>query len=385
MLDNITLLLAASVTNFLLAASQVAFRKPADALDPARTWFRGKLLLGIAEALYLLGGSSPAFLRTTLPNVIGAAGLGFEAVAIWEILGFARARRPVAWACGGLTLYQLLLQLPPLSSPVRLGFVCLGILLEFAILAAAYVQGWRGRSPLVRSLAAANLVLVAAYAVRVAEAFSAGPNYTLTTRAWGQTLAFAVLFLATQVNGFGFILALKERADADLERLATLDTLTETLNRRGFSDLAAKLAGMAERFGQPLSVLHCDIDRFKQVNDRSGHAFGDEILRRLAQMMREQLRSTDLIGRYGGDEFVVLLPHTAMAGALKVAANLNRRFAEESLRPGGDGIRISLSVGVAERRPQESFQAMIDRADQALYRAKASGRDRVEADPPAAP
>lgn len=382
MLDNITLLLASSVTNLLLAASPLAFRKPPGSEDPARLWSRGKLVLGLAEALYLLAPGFPAYLRTTLPNTLGAAGLGLEVLAVWEILGFTQARRRLTAVFAGLVLYQLALGFFHLSSPTRIGLVCIGIIAEFALLTLAYALKWRERAPLVRSLAVANGLLVAAYVIRVAEAFAAGPGYTVATRAWGQSLTFAALFLATQINGFGFILALKERAEAQLQRWATLDALTETLNRRGFSDIAGRLVGIAERSGEPLTAMLCDIDQFKRINDRSGHALGDEILRRLARLMKENLRSTDLIGRFGGDEFVVLLPQTALPGALKVATIINRKFSQALQSDGDDPLTATLSIGVAERRAKESFEDLIERADRALYQAKEAGRDRVESDPP---
>lgn len=379
LLDNVTLLLATSVTNLLLAASLLVFRKSSDIAGPAHLWAGGKLLLGLSEAIYLFGLPHGAFWTTTFPNFVGAAGLALETYAIWSILGFARGRLWVARLGAALALAQLLIELPHFPSPIRLTLVSLGILLQFSLVFLAFALRWRARSTLLRSLALGNALLVAAYGIRVFEAFSAGPDYSVATGGWGQTLAFTVLFLITQVNGFGFILTLRERADAQLRRLATLDALTETLNRRGFLDAARQFASLAERTRQPLSLLVVDVDRFKLINDRHGHAVGDELLMRLANVMRETLRSTDLLGRFGGDEFLVLLPDTPLPGAEKVARTLQHAFTRPP-SPATVETGATVSIGLAERQPGEAIERTLERADRALYRAKRGGRDRIEAD-----
>ena len=122
-----------------------------------------------------------------------------------------------------------------------------------------------------------------------------------------------------------------------------------------------------------------DIDHFKRINDRWGHATGDWVLRRIARETHQLLRKTDQAGRYGGEEFVVLLPETDLSEALLLAQRLSRRISDTAITPEHDApIPVTVSAGVAALAPDETGEELIHRADQALYRAKQNGRNRVE-------
>ncbi len=163
----------------------------------------------------------------------------------------------------------------------------------------------------------------------------------------------------------------------ETRRLANSDALTGLQNRRRATErLEAELA-RARRYGTPLSVILTDIDHFKQVNDRFGHNMGDEVLVRVASTLQETLRQVDLVGRWGGEEFLVILPDTDLDGARIVAERL--RLGVEAIPPFVEGpARVTSSVGVASFRGEENSAVFVDRADQALYRAKEAGRNRVE-------
>lgn len=166
--------------------------------------------------------------------------------------------------------------------------------------------------------------------------------------------------------------------EMELRRLASTDSLTGALNRRHFMDLAEREQRRALRYQMPLSVFLMDIDLFKNINDTYGHAAGDDILKRLIKICRDTLREPDLVGRFGGEEFAVLLPQTGADGALQVAERLRRAVAATKITTGKKTMRFTVSIGVASWQPDRgTIQDALSSADKALYAAKADGRNRV--------
>ncbi len=164
---------------------------------------------------------------------------------------------------------------------------------------------------------------------------------------------------------------------------ATYESLTGVFRREAVLDLLDKEIDRSQRHGRPLVVALADLDFFKSVNDRYGHLAGDAVLKRVADELTAGLRSTDVLGRYGGEEFLLILPETDLMGGFTVAEKLRKKV--EKLRlpmPDGDDIKLSVSVGLAgfhlAGSDQETRNRLIDAADQALYRAKQKGRNRVE-------
>lgn len=165
-----------------------------------------------------------------------------------------------------------------------------------------------------------------------------------------------------------------------LLRLAMTDALTGALNRRAFRDLAEKECARARRRGTMLSLLVFDIDHFKQVNDRFGHAAGDDVLRILVRQLEATIRADEILGRIGGEEFAIMLPGTDAGGARILADRMREQIG--ALCPvvvaGGAAIAFTISIGVTACDPaRESLDAMLRRADAAMYAAKRAGRDRV--------
>jgi len=163
---------------------------------------------------------------------------------------------------------------------------------------------------------------------------------------------------------------------AEVQRLAITDELTGIYNRRRFFEQAEKEFSRSQRYDHPLSALIADIDHFKQFNDRYGHLTGDQVLREVARLLQESLRDSDVLGRYGGEEFAVLLPVTDARTAERVARRLLRRVADTPIPTEAGELHVQLSVGVAELSPEtSSLQELISRADQAMYLAKQAGRN----------
>jgi diguanylate cyclase (GGDEF)-like protein len=164
----------------------------------------------------------------------------------------------------------------------------------------------------------------------------------------------------------------------EVQKQAITDTLTGLYNRRGFFELGRREVERALRFGRPLTAIMLDIDFFKNINDLYGHLVGDRVLIGLASRLLLELRQIDLVGRYGGDEFVALLPETDLTNAVSVAERL-RKVASGVIIPGPAGpVKISLSAGIATLNPEsKDLNSLLNRADQALYEAKRAGRDQV--------
>ena len=164
----------------------------------------------------------------------------------------------------------------------------------------------------------------------------------------------------------------------EVERLAISDSLTSLYNRRHLFELADREFQRARRYRLPLSVMMVDIDEFKRVNDTYGHATGDQVLQGVAECCRKELRGVDVIGRYGGDEFVALLPETGVPAACQVAERLRNRIAEWVLDAKAGRVTVTVSLGVAVLEDEHTTpEFLLDRADQALYVAKQKGRNRV--------
>jgi diguanylate cyclase (GGDEF)-like protein len=165
---------------------------------------------------------------------------------------------------------------------------------------------------------------------------------------------------------------------AEVQKQAITDTLTGLYNRRGFSELGRREVERALRFGRPLTALMLDVDYFKNVNDEYGHLVGDNVLIGLSTRFLQELRQIDLLGRYGGDEFVALLPETDLSNAVSVAERLRKVVAAATFASPTLPVKITLSAGVASISTDcKDLTSLVQKADQALYEAKRLGRDRV--------
>jgi diguanylate cyclase (GGDEF)-like protein len=167
--------------------------------------------------------------------------------------------------------------------------------------------------------------------------------------------------------------------NARLRRLAITDPLTEAYNREFLHQYLPQAIELADQRGEPLAVAMIDVDHFKDVNDRFGHAVGDRVLSDVAHRLRAGIRAGDLLVRYGGEEFLALLPGTDRQLALEIAERVRAKLENDPIAVDAQAIAVRISIGVAERRRGvDSSLELIRRADQALYAAKRMGRNRVE-------
>jgi two-component system cell cycle response regulator len=182
-----------------------------------------------------------------------------------------------------------------------------------------------------------------------------------------------------QVANQAHIVMENSRLFERVRNLAIRDSLTDLFNHRHIMDLVHHEFERVGRYQNAFSVLMIDVDHFKRINDEHGHPAGDAVLREMAQLLRETLRTTDALGRYGGEEFVAVLPHTSPEEARQTAERIRYRVQQNRFHAGDKEVRVSVSVGMATcpSSTVDTPEALLREADKALYRAKEAGRNRV--------
>jgi diguanylate cyclase (GGDEF)-like protein len=192
-----------------------------------------------------------------------------------------------------------------------------------------------------------------------------------------------VYLLGSALFNFGFMVMLTQRLVVRLRRASRRDALTGLYNRGAIDAALRHQWDLAARSGDPFAVLLIDVDYFKRINDTHGHAVGDRVLVHVASVIEGQARQADSVGRYGGEEFLIVAPQSDLEGALQAAERLRHAMQHEPIHARAAARRVPVSWGGAARPPDDPHvEAVVGRADRALYRAKAAGRNRVESDEP---
>jgi diguanylate cyclase (GGDEF)-like protein len=315
---------------------------------------------GLLVLAILLVGVDDSFDVPVIADVAGAAvGVGLSVFV-------AAARLPVAGMFAGLLLAAAMVSTAVIASgeadtPLAVLYIWIVVL------------GWS----FLRPRGAGVLTAVNLLASAAAMAVVANPEDRAVT--WWLMVAGTIV----TVGALTAVLRLRgDRLVATLADAATHDALTGALNRAGFQEQAGREMARARRHDVPLAVVLADLDNFKRLNDSFGHSAGDGVLAAFAQLCRAQLRPDDRVARVGGEEFVLLLPQTDEAGAVRTAERLRRAMHAQLASP--DGRPITASFGVAAHPDAGSdVETLLGAADRALYLAKSLGRDRTVASGPA--
>ena len=264
------------------------------------------------------------------------------------------------------------------SYPFRVGWANFGLALQMVTVCVALLWPAPQASRRWRLIMAASLgAMVVATAWRgVLGAFFTDIYPTLRTPHPVNLVAALLSNLTVVLNSVGLLVAWREEAERALRALARTDSLTGLLNRRALQDEAAALIAQARRHGDPVTVLLIDLDRFKQINDSRGHDSGDRALCLVANLLQAALRRGDLAGRWGGEEFCVLLARGGGQSGAAFDQRLRSALAERSMSE--LGFPLGFSTGMTTlQASDDTLQALLHRADHALYGAKAAGRGRL--------
>jgi diguanylate cyclase (GGDEF)-like protein len=364
----VMLLVSTLLMTFTLSLGIRASRAPGIA-----KWSIGQGLYACGWILVALQGQLPEALRVSLASAALVAGVAFQGAAIVEHDG-GDAPAWILWLpAGGVALLAL-----ALTSRFDLRSLFTGAVFSVALAAVSMLAN-RGGAGRVRKVLAVSMgaasVAVMVRAVGVYLRPEIYPNMFATSLI--HTLTYMILFAVTLTSSFAFLVMQRERAEAELRRLAMFDALTQVLNRRAFLQLAEREMARMQRAGQPFAALMLDLDHFKRVNDRYGHAAGDRVLADFAQRAQASLRPTDLLCRYGGEEFCVLLPATTQAQAMEVAERVRTAVSGTPLGSLAETVTVSIGVASFEHAAGQALSYVIERADAALYTAKGLGRNRV--------
>lgn len=379
---HVPTMLAMIIASSLMMAASMAVVGWGRRRDGLGRWAAALLVNAIGHLLIMLRGLIPDLLSIVVGNLMLSSVFVGMIAAVYQFQG-----RPVRWA---------LLLAPPLlvlvfvsvfidNFPARVSFVGLVIGLQavWALLAALshrHATVGRGQWLLVAGLSLEAVVLGG----RALVAISTHSEATNILQGSGlQTLTFLATFSVVLVSSVGFVFMSRDRADENNRVLAALDPLTGVANRRSLIAALDRDVARAQRMREPMALMMVDIDHFKDVNDQYGHPAGDRVLCSVVNVLRQRVRAQDLVGRYGGEEFMVLLPDTGLTGAEQLARELCKAV-EESRCPAdgvpGPGIAVTVSIGVFGGRLEsgDSWDMLIAAADRALYQAKNNGRNRVE-------
>ncbi len=342
------------------------------------TWIASLLLQAVAFGLFSLRGTLGDWWTVILANGLFLLCLSLKADAVMQFYG---RRMNLAWHV-----------LPPLALMVVFALlldriearVLIGSALYAAVQFGLAVMAARMRTH--ASENATRLLIIGyglgavSFLARALIALVAPEEVnSLLGPSMIQAMTFLFAIVAILMGSVGFMLLFKEQAEDTAQREAATDPLTGIFNRRMLHELGAKEIARSRRSHVPLSILMLDLDHFKKVNDKYGHAAGDEVLRRFVDVTNICLRREDILVRYGGEEFCVLLPEVSDVHAEAMAERIRYAIAHATFKYRDQTIPVTVSVGIASLRTdaEESLEALLQRADEALYAAKNAGRNRV--------
>jgi diguanylate cyclase (GGDEF)-like protein len=333
-----------------------------------------------AQSLYIFRGILPDVVTIVIANVlvIASYNLGY--------LGYCHFfnRRPNPWFVitpVAVILFVFSVYINNFNvRAITLGLVsAIQYLIQFLLVLSIKESAINRSKPILLSGYGLIIILFSARAVYLI----VNPNaiQSLLDPMWLNALTLFATIPSILFIALGVLLMISDRLLEENRELATRDSLTHIFNRRTFSDLAIRELARASRNDHVTSVLMLDIDHFKVVNDTYGHPVGDEALIHLVKIIKESVRMQDLYGRWGGEEFVILLAETDVDEAYQIAERLRQRIADSTLVVRNNTIKMTVSIGIAtvDGCDRPCLEYMIEQADKAMYEAKHAGRNCVRA------
>jgi diguanylate cyclase (GGDEF)-like protein len=326
------------------------------------------LCVAVGLMLRLFADRLPIFLITILPNILVLMGSGLFYIALSQFTGFAYSKAFVIGVIATVASFLLYFTYWEDDMGKRVVAVSLG---SIAMVLVLIYQLWRTQKTSLRFSANLMLAFFLVYGmfliVRTISMFLNPPQDTSSLTPV-QSATYLLSFALSFFWSMGFILMVSQRLRNDLMEMATMDVLTRIPNRRATQVFLEKELSRAQRNDSEFSVLLIDIDNFKQVNDRWGHAIGDNVLVKTASVFQSMIRKQDWVGRWGGEEFLIILPGTCDAEAL--AERVRREIANSKYSHGAAAFGITVSIGIACANQSDQIDQILKNADKALYRAK---------------
>jgi len=378
-IDIQTFMLALGVGNAAFALLMAGYMRGAAPNPGLRTWMWARLSSGLAQICCWAAPHAGLRIAEELAAFGWVGGVALEVASYCVFFGFHNWQRKLVPASAVAMIVVAIAAMAQVSREQMMQVVAVLVAL-FASGAAAILLRPQADAPLLQRIIGANdaLFAIAIWIWMVVANGGAGP--------FDANPVYGFVYLASYllmiVNGFGFLLLCKLKDDQRMRRLATIDGLTDMLNRRAFFERAERARQLAVRLRKPIALMMLDLDHFKQLNDSFGHACGDQALRLFADTARASLRENDVMGRLGGEEFALAMPGTSLAGAQYAAERLRVAVAEAPSPACAATYRMTVSIGLVMIDPDEELTAALARADHALYAAKTGGRNRVEIDVP---
>ncbi len=349
------------------------------AIQAVAWWGFAHLIRAASVVLFGMYGAAPDLISIDLANA-----LLFTSFAVTWTGSRVFDGRPVepVYLVTGAVLWLLVCRLPVLADAVETrALIATGIITTYTWLTA--YEFWRGRSePLVSRWPAIFMLFAhgALFLLRtpLAAMLPWSPSNHLLGSVWLTVLSFEALLFTISI-AFILLAMAKERTELRHRTAAMVDPLTGIANRRSFLQDAAQLAKRHTANPRPTAVLLIDLDHFKSINDRFGHALGDRALEIFAESARQSVRSSDLVGRLGGEEFAAVLVNTSQDKAVAVAERIRASFAQAALEVDSRPVGATVSIGLVHCQDAVlDVPELLAQADQALYFAKEHGRNRVE-------
>jgi len=384
LLDNRTLILSLMLISAMMALSLtvVSWGREHDSL---KKWAGAATLEFLAFTLVWARGSIPDWFSIVLFGVLIVTCQAMKLAALYEYRELPWPRwqclTPIALAA----LFLSVISYDDLRNRLVYGSLIYGAqMLMFLQVLRTDTESRTGRAWWLMFGAIATMVPL--FALRAIAAFFNLAEFATVQSATApnsvQMVMFVGIIALSMLGSLGFILMVKERADRVIRSLAMIDSLTKVFNRRAFMERAEKEYAIAQRNKTSLALLMIDIDYFKRINDEFGHPTGDDVLVDVANILNSRLRKQDTLGRYGGEEFCILLPNTDHAGAMVLAETLRSAVAGTPLATERKTISATISIGVTICPAScadcnQGFYKLLDDADAALYQAKNEGRNRV--------
>lgn len=378
--DPRTFLLVANLLGLLCAlVLWVQARSFPGEIEGLGDWAKAVALIAFASGLSALRGIWPSLLTVVVASALFLFG------QLWMIIGLQRyCGRPVVWRPALDIIGALLIVIVWLTygSQHYQGRLFLMALTHIVFSAFGAYLAWQAQprgfgSRFLSGFFMLGLV-VAVYRIATLPSVTDQMD-DLFDHGLIQQLYLGFFSLGVLGLSIGFILLANERLRVDLEFMATRDPMTGALNRRAFFGRAEVEWARSQRTRQPLAAITSDIDFFKKVNDTYGHHVGDQVIKDFCRRTGQMLRIPDVLARFGGEEFVILLPDTGLAEAKQVAERIRKEIQKQRLK-GLPAYTVSLGVAVAQAGSEkpETIEALLAVADEKLYQAKERGRNRVE-------